>query len=211
MQQFTALSSFAICVLVASTCFSLCSCREHKAAVSAPVQQPVQQATPSTTTAPIAKPIKDEASCKKFVQDFYDWYTTPGFLNMDDVMKQKPQLLDAKLFALIKYDRDCVQSSHEICALDFDPYTNSQDPAEKYIANGAQINGNRCRVPVLEARQGTIERPRVLEAELEWQTDHWVFYDFYYYWDNALDNNARDLRGIIQIFTSTYNDKEIKK
>lgn len=82
---------------------------------------------------------KDEQSCKKFVQEFYDWYTAPATMDkkhpdrslyMDDVLEYKPQLLDKGLFALLKTDRDCVAKEQGICDLDFDPFFGSQDPSQ---------------------------------------------------------------------------------
>jgi hypothetical protein len=91
---------------------------------------------------------KEERSCQKFVQEFYDWYTAPakmdkknpdGDLDMDDVLELKPQLLDKGLFSLIKNDRDCVATEQGICDLDFD----QGHSAERKPLQGSDDGGAR--------------------------------------------------------------------
>jgi hypothetical protein len=148
----------------------------------------------------------EERSCQKFVQDFYDWYAAPATmdkehpdrsLNMDDVLDWKPQLLDKGLFSLLKSDRDCIAKTKGICDLDFDPFFGSQDPSQKYLVKDVHLKGNRCRVPMIEERNGVLQTTPSVEAELEKQTDHWVFIDFYY--NNYPDQNGKSV-GLRSLF-----------
>jgi len=150
---------------------------------------------------------KEERSCQKFVQEFYDWYTAPakmdkknpdGDLDMDDVLELKPQLLDKGLFSLIKNDRDCVATEQGICDLDFDPFFGSQDPSQKYLVKDIQLKENRCRVPMMEVRDGVLQESSTVEAELEKQKDHWVLYNFYYNFPDRNDGSSNNLRGLFQ-------------
>lgn len=162
---------------------------------------------------------KEERSCQKFVQEFYDWYTAPAKmdkknpdrdLNMDDVLQYKPQLLDKGLFALIKSDWDCVAKEQGICDLDFDPFFGSQDPSQKYLVKDVHLKDNRCRVPMMEERDGVLQTTPSVEAELERQTDHWVIYNFYYNNYPDKDGKSVDLRSLFKQWAE-YDLKMEKK
>jgi hypothetical protein len=177
------------------------SCRDH----SAPV--PTAQAVVHPVIQQPAKPAAEsdrEKSCRIFVQDFYDWYVAPtntdaqhktGELSSDDAVQRKPQLFESKLLKLLVEDRR-VQDRNPgyITGLDFDPFTNSQDPDPKYEAKSAAIWDERCRVSVWGKRDGE-QRAEVdpdVEAELEFTSGKWLFINFdypsnKYPWDNLVD------------------------
>jgi hypothetical protein len=149
---------------------------------------------------------KEERSCQKFVQEFYDWYTAPdklnkknpdSSLNMFDVMERRPQILDKKIYSLFKSDNDCQIRTQGICDLDFDPFVGSQDPSPRYLVKDVHLKGNRCRVPMMEERDGVLQTTPSVEAELERQNDHWVFIDFYY--NNYPDQNGKSV-GLRSLF-----------
>src|ERR1035438_107948 len=159
---------------------------------------------------------KEEQSCQKFVQEFYDWYTAPAkmdkknpdrSLNSDDVLDWKPQLLDKGLYSLIKSDRDCIAKSQGICDLEFDPFFGSQDPSQRYLVKDVHVKEDHCRVPMMEVRDGVLQAKSSLEPDLKWQGNHWVFYNFYY---DFPDNMSDNLRGLFKQWDE-YHRKQDKK
>lgn len=68
-----------------------------------------------------------------YVQSFYDWYLEPNH-DVDVVLAERPGLLAPRLRGLIQAERKCVSESGEICRLDVDPFTGSQDPCPRYEA-----------------------------------------------------------------------------
>jgi len=117
-----------------------------------------------------------------FVQSFYDWYTRKGS-NMDSVVAHRSSVLAPTLFAALRTDRDeQAKDPGEITGLDFDPFVDSQDPCDHYVAKTPVPSGQRYRVPVF----GTCPEPDKPSAtpdvivELERKGVSWVFVNFYY-------------------------------
>ena len=82
-----------------------------------------------------------------FVQSFYDWYTRKGS-NMDSVVEQRPSVLAPHLLAALHADREeQAKNAGEITGLDCDPFVNSQDPCEHYVAGMPVASGQHVRVP----------------------------------------------------------------
>lgn len=107
------------------------------------------------------------AQAEAFVKSFYNWYLQKGTnRNMDDVLKLKKEALSPELFKLLKADRDAqAKSPGEIVGLDFDPFLNAQDVAQKYefgkaaTKNGSEWidiyglwNGKKSKKPDLQAQ-----------------------------------------------------------
>src|SRR5215469_12476490 len=78
-------------------------------------------------------PAATEASCQKFVQDFYNWYLprTQRYRGRpeDLVLKEKPTFLSRELFKALRADTVAQDKdkSGDIVGLDMDPFLNSQD------------------------------------------------------------------------------------
>lgn len=210
-------------VLLAMAAIS--SCRKETPAPESTGQQPSNiaqtepESTQQTTEAQMGpkRPLsKEERSCQKFVQEFYDWYTAPAkmdkknpdrSLNSDDVLDWRPELLDKGLYSLIKSDRDCIAKSQGICDLEFDPFFGSQDPSQRYLVKNVHIKEDRCRVPMMEIRDGVLQTTSSVEPDLKRQGNHWVFYNFYY---DFPDNKSDNLRGLFKQWDE-YHRKQDKK
>jgi hypothetical protein len=146
------------------------------------------------------------SSCKAFVQQFYEWYSRPVKSKHGrpdrgrydgDVLKDRPEVLDASLYRLLKADLDCRKRSKEICNLDFDPFYNSQDASEKYVVKEVHLVGHRCTVPMTEIVNGERQRMLRVQPELEWRTTHWVFVDFDYFYPDDPGVKPTNLRRVL--------------
>src|SRR5437879_1405295 len=99
-------------------------------------------------------------SCRKFVQEFYNWYLPTMRKNTtlappSPALKSKSHAFSPEL--LNRLDEDFVAASKvpdEIVGLDFDPFLNSQDPGERYVAGRATSKGNTCLVEVYGVSSG---------------------------------------------------------
>jgi hypothetical protein len=126
------------------------------------------------------------ASSREFVQKFYDWYvpkalaenTVPAFQFAIDDMSAA---FDGGLLAALKDDAAAQErSGGEIVGLDFDPFLNSQDPAERYEVGSARQEGTRYLVDVYPVMSGKRSQEPSVVAELAHKNDHWLFVNFRY-------------------------------
>lgn len=128
-------------------------------------------------------------SCRRFVQEFYDWYVPitqkeTGGPASDTALQVKRDAFSPQLFRALKTDSEAqARAKGEIVGLDFDPFVNSQDPADHYEARRLVVKANRCSVEVWRASPSdTAEKstkPAVV-AKLAMSKRHWVFVNFQY-------------------------------
>lgn len=131
-------------------------------------------------------------SCKKFVQDFYTWYRFGKPQPTEEiVLKQKKSLLSPALHKALKDDFDAsARNQDEVVGLDFDPFFNSQEYAEKYVVGDAKRNGAYYLVEVWGIWDGKKrEKPDVV-AEAQNVNGKWMFTNMHYgKHDNPADEN----------------------
>jgi hypothetical protein len=100
--------------------------------------------------APVRPP--DSSSCRKFVQEFYDWYLpfTQGRAQQpawNFALQRKPEAFSPGLLKALKIDSAAAaRAKGELAGLDFDPFTGSQDPGRHYEARGVSWQGETCSV-----------------------------------------------------------------
>jgi hypothetical protein len=110
-------------------------------------------------TAVAQTPVRqaESTACRKFVQEFYDWYSPlarkstrePGW-NL--ALQRKPEAFSADLLKALKIDSDAAaRAKGDIVGLDFDPFVGGQDPADHYQARGVSWQGETCLVEVWPA------------------------------------------------------------
>ena len=130
-------------------------------------------------------PNLDEASCRGFVQGFYDSYwnrfadkfTGPKkdpnfhFPGIEEVLKRNPPALSRQLIDLIRKDEKQSRESNEVGNLDFDPFLNSQDPVGIYRVGRVELRGDVC--------MATIDRAHTV-ADLKRNGPGWLFVNFHY-------------------------------
>jgi len=123
-------------------------------------------------------------SVRKFVQDFYDWYT-PGAVKAVDEHKEfnwktRASDFDPALLRALKEDEDAQAKAKEIVGIDFDPFLASQDPCAPYKARNVVQKGDRFLVGVdIACDNVTAENPAVT-VELVMRNGHWIFVNFHY-------------------------------
>jgi len=115
-----------------------------------------------------------EASCRAFVQQFYDWYLTKSIV-WYSVAKLKPQVLSPELLKLLKKEDDTQTACKCIDHLDADPFLNSQDPDPKYIVKRVAVVNGRCNAIVRGNNGGSEVRP-----ELTQTSTGWIFINFHF-------------------------------
>jgi hypothetical protein len=147
---------------------------------------------PTAGTAQAVPGQQDSASCRRFVQEFYDWYTpffkepfqAPKSGRVSDVaLKNKAALFNPELVRALKADSDAQAHSKDLVGIDFDPFFGSQDPADQYDARRVTTQADKCLVEVWRAspRDTAAQsgKPEVV-AEVSFVRGHWQFQNFRY-------------------------------
>lgn len=131
-------------------------------------------------------PQSQEAACKRFVQDFYDWYcrTSPrgvSDLPEDRAMKERGSSFSPSLRQKLKDDFEAsARVKDEIVGLDFDPYLNSQDPYEHYVAGEVKVSGRNYLVEMHGVRGGKRNARPDVTPEVASQNGKFIFVNFHY-------------------------------
>ena len=132
---------------------------------------------------------QDGSSCRRFVQEFYDWYVPFTQANvdgraMDIALQRKAPLFHPDLARALKIDSAAQsRAKGELVGIDFDPFLGSQDPADHYEARLATMKANKCSVEVRPASPGdTAAKPGKADvvAELSFVGARWEFQNFRY-------------------------------
>ena len=150
-------------------------------------------------------PSPSDASCRTFVQNFYDWHVAHQ-TNFETAMRWKrsvlsPQLRDALLEDLAASRKN----ANETVGLDFDPFVNSQDPAPLYRVGKTTVNAGSCFAEVHGVPSDRKDQPDVT-AELRPENGSWRFVNFHYGSDNGAENE-----NLISILRRLKRDREQAK
>ncbi len=144
--------------------------------------------------AQVASEPQESASCRRFVQQYYDWYV-PLIQKMRDertsdvALRRKAEVFNPDLLRALKADSEAAaRAKGEIDGLDFDPFAGDQDPADHYEARRVTCRDNKCSVEVWRASPtDTAAKPGKPDvvAELALDRGHWQFVNFRYPQVNA--------------------------
>ncbi len=125
-------------------------------------------------------------ACRQVAQGFYDWYVTFALKVQDSdasdvALRDKPSVFSPDLFRALQEDSQAQAKAHgDLVGLDFDPFLNTQDPAQHYVLRNVTAKGDNCRVDVHSVDSGrTSSKPNVV-AELELIDGKWLFVNFHY-------------------------------
>jgi len=148
-----------------------------------------------------AQPVDSmrQSGCREFVQNFYTWYQRAAEHSGYEVaIDKRPGQFGSELLRALRTDNAAQKRSPgEIVGLDFDPFLNSQDVADRYDAKRVSRRGNRFFVDVF-ARQGS---EKILHAavtpELRIEHGKWVFVNFHYGGD-ASRSGPNDLLSVLR-------------
>jgi hypothetical protein len=123
----------------------------------------------------------EEASCRAFVQDFYDWYWNQfaekpekhQLHTTDDVLQRKPSVVAPELARLLKKNEDGKSATGKIGNLDFDPFMNGNGGEKgKFLVTSVRVSNGTCRTTV----KGSSE----IRPELKKYQSTWKFVNFHY-------------------------------
>jgi len=139
--------------------------------------------------AQVASEPQDSSPCRRFVQQFYDWYVpliqkARNGPTSDVALQRKPEAFNPGLLRALKLDSEAsARAKGDIVGLDFDPFVGGQDPADRYELRRVTSRDNKCSVEVWRASPtDTAEksgRPDVV-ADLALDRGHWQFLNFRY-------------------------------
>jgi hypothetical protein len=161
-------------------------------------------AVSSPLQAQVKNPRDIQKSCRDFVQGFYDWYVPKvlkeGSVRASDLaLKYKGNSFDSHLSRQLREDSEAqTKVTGEIVGLDFDPFLNSQDPDERYVAGKVTLNGGRYWVEVYAVRPGMKSEKPVVMPELARKDGRWLFVNFHY--PNSERPETENLLRVLQNF-----------
>jgi hypothetical protein len=149
-------------------------------------------------TAVVAQSVHEPAdsAALRFARAFYAWYVPAQARShergVELVLKQRGSALGEELRrALVQDSVAQARAKGEINGLDFDPFLNSQDPCDSYVARGVRRDGAGFAVEVYGAcRVAKDARPDVV-VELAPRGNSWVIRDLRY-------SANRDLLGLLR-------------
>jgi hypothetical protein len=131
-----------------------------------------------------------EKSCRKFVQEFYDWYVpkaasddkNPGPAS-DLELKRWHASFSAELYRLLREDSAAQAKADEIVGLDSDPFLWTQDPGDPpgdpYIASKVKRKGDSYWIEVYRVSAGKKSEKPAVTPELVFKNGHWIFVNFH--------------------------------
>jgi hypothetical protein len=144
-------------------------------------------------------------SCRKFVQNFYNWYIEPSVQERkhlestakheDRDIDQMRSYLSPELYRVLKIDYDAqAKVPGEIVGLDFDPVLNAQDVADRYVTGKITPGKKSWRVEVYGFWNGEKSKKPDVVPELVPFKGKWRFVNFHYLRDKQRD----DLIGVLK-------------
>jgi len=131
-----------------------------------------------------------QEGCAQFVQQFYDWYLAKAKALTNDpsqesafevTLREKKSSFTSALAQALKDDLEASKKSPgEIVGLDFDPFLNGQDTAEKYVAGKVRPKANHYYVDVFGVWEGKKNPKPDVVPELALVDGKWIFTNFHY-------------------------------
>lgn len=163
----------------------------------------------------VSNATSNQQQCRKFVQDFYDWYL--NLAKNDSVRRKSPleQAVQEKASCfspnlLLQLKEDIKASSanpDEVVGLDFDPILNSQEIAAPYKVEEVTTKDTRYFAHVY----GTLNRKKSskpdVTPELEFSGGKWTFVNFRY----DREQPSTDLLEVLKQLRESRKMTETKK
>ena len=133
-------------------------------------------------------PAQENASCLKFVQQFYGWYVpliwkTTDRRTSDVAIERRPEVFGPRLLRALKSDAEVAARTKGDEALDFDPFVGSQDPADRYEVRHVTSRNGTCAAEIWgvskDGRTENAGKPDAV-ADLALDRGNWQFINFHY-------------------------------
>jgi len=105
-------------------------------------------------------------SVREFVQQFYSWYVPKALSANTDpawilAVNERSAIFDRELVKRLREDAAAQAKCRELVGLDFDPFLNSQDPADRYEVKGISRSGQHFRADISGVPPGRSPKPDV--------------------------------------------------
>ena len=128
---------------------------------------------------PADEPDSTAPSAQAFTQAFYDWYRRNDD-RLETALAQRPELFATTLLTALRSDIEAqAKSPGEIVGIDWDPFTDSQDPCDPYQVAGTSRRGDTILVAIKGMCTDAAPRPGPdVIAQLQRKDSAWVFVDF---------------------------------
>jgi len=128
---------------------------------------------------PAQSPQDAERSCRTFVQGFYAWYVPKH--SDGDVLKYRRSALSPELYAALKADLAASSKNpDEVVGLDFDPFLNAQDVAQRYVVGKVTAKGATFWVGIYGIWNGKKSVKPDVTAEVGCKEGKCFFVNFHY-------------------------------
>ena len=158
------------------------------------------QSRGDTTT---AQPTAD--SCRKFVQEFYNWYRSNG-KTIQDALKKRASSFTPLLTQKLNIDEAASAASPgEVVGLDFDPFLNAQDIPDRCIVGKVTPKGNGYSVEVFEVFSGKKDAKPAVVPELAFKNGQWIFTNFVYPRDGGKSDNLLSVLKVLAAERAQYS------
>jgi len=124
-------------------------------------------------------------SAREFVQGFYAWYVpiasgdtklTPS----DIALNKRRSAFSDELFQRLKEDSNAQSHCNEIVGIDFDPFLNGQDVAQRYEIGEIKWDGRTYRANVYGIWYGVKDKQSDVVPEFVQSKGRWYFVNFHY-------------------------------
>jgi hypothetical protein len=143
-----------------------------------------QATKPTRTPAKTADELRED--CKKFVQDFYDWYLPKATADVNKqgstaealALKKRPDDFSRALKYALTGNASASAKSVEPLPLDGDPFLNCQQCPSKVKFGDPKLTGYKCQVSLYFMQDGEAETAPHVIAEAMFTQKRWVFTNF---------------------------------
>lgn len=125
------------------------------------------------------------ASAHTFVSRFYSWYVPQALQDRAEptwhiALQQKRTEFDPQLVRLLQADAAAQDKCEDLVGLDFDPFLNSQDPAQKYDVGEIKQEGSIYIAEIYSVQAGRRSSKPDVSASFERRDGRWMFVNFCY-------------------------------
>src|SRR5262249_22139615 len=128
---------------------------------------------------PAPGPQDDERSSRTLVQGFYTWYVPKH--GVEDVLKYRRSALSPELYSALKEDLVAsAKNPDDVVGLDFDPFLNAQDVAERYVIGKVTAKGATFWVDIYGIWSGKKSNKPDVAAEVACKEGKCLFVNFHY-------------------------------
>lgn len=131
------------------------------------------------------EPASDHASARAFVEGFYRWYVPQALGNSASAawvlaLERRPTAFDGDLARLLRGESAAQARCAELIGIDFDPFLDTQDPADAYAVGKISRRGHHYWAPIFALQNGRRSDKPDVRVELADDNGRWLFVNFHY-------------------------------